>query len=204
MPGPATQEVERHYDAQAGQHASRAAALAARRSGPLYAYKRYANAAKRRMIMRYAGGAGATLVDLGCGRGGDLGKWREAGLRHVLALDLSAAQLDEARQREARDPPRRQPGTTISWRHGSMGAAGLSAELRRELPPAGADAVAAQFAVHYAFGTEAGAKALLAEAASLLRPGGVFFGIAPDADAIEAPPPHPLTPIFSSMGLSLF
>ena len=47
-------------------------------------------------------------------------------------------------------------------------------------------------------------EALLAEAASLLRPGGVFFGIAPDADAIEAPPPHPLTPIFSRMGLSLF
>ena len=41
---------ERHYDNQALQHESRSAALTARRSGPLYGYKRYANAVKRRLI----------------------------------------------------------------------------------------------------------------------------------------------------------
>jgi len=60
----------------------------------------------------------------------------------------------------------------------------LAAALRPRLPADGAAAVVSQFAVHYAFETEASASALLAQVAALLRPGGVFFGAAPDGDAI--------------------
>ena len=38
-------------------------------------------------------------MELGCGRGGDISKWRDAGVRRVVALDLSAEQLEEARRR---------------------------------------------------------------------------------------------------------
>jgi len=183
-------ERETHYDAQANDpQQSRAAALAKRKGGALYKYKLFANAVKRRMYGAYARGAPA-IVELGCGRGGDISKWRDARVRRVIALDLSSAQLDEARRREGQGGGRGGGGkgggggTQIEWRHASMLQPDLAASLRPRLPDDGAAAVVSQFAVHYAFESEASASALLAQVAALLRPGGVFFGAAPDGDAI--------------------
>ena len=140
---------------------SRSAALATRNQGALIAYKKHANAVKRRQIEQYAGGTNL-LVDLGCGRGGDINKWREARVRHVMALDLSAAQLDEARRRAGQDPSRHTASTTIDWHHLSM----LQPDLLQTLQPhlAGshaADAVTAQFAIQYAFSDEHTASRVL-------------------------------------------
>ncbi len=181
---------EQHYDAQADPTKSPAAALAVRRGGPLIRYKRWANSAKRRLINQYAGGA-SVLVDLGCGRGGDIGKWHEARVGQVLALDLSSAQLDEAAMRERQQRPRAgRPAARIVWRQRSMVQPDLAADLRPQLSQmganSGADAVAAMFALQYAFGSEAGADHLLSQVSALLRPRGIFFGTAPDADAIIA------------------
>ena len=177
----ADHDVERHYDAQANQSTSRAEAMQRRNAGALIKYKKHANAVKRRMIEQYASGA-PLLVDLGCGRGGDINKWREARIRNVVALDLSAQQLDEARRRENQDPSRRH--TDIAWLHKSMMAPDLLETLRPKLPAPAADAVAAQFAIQYAFGIESTASRVLGVASALLRDGGVFFGVAPDATAI--------------------
>jgi hypothetical protein len=73
-------------------------AMASRQASRLHAYRRYANAVKRHLIETHAAGA-RCLVDIGCGRGGDLGKWRHAGIRRVVATDLSEGRLDEARAR---------------------------------------------------------------------------------------------------------
>ena len=141
------------------------------------------------MYGAYARGAPA-IVELGCGRGGDISKWRDARVRRVIALDLSSAQLDEARRREGQGGGRGGGGkgggggTQIEWRHASMLQPDLAASLRPRLPDDGAAAVVSQFAVHYAFESGASASALLAQVAALLRPGGVFFGAAPDGDAI--------------------
>lgn len=154
--------------------------MSARRSGPLYGYKRYANAVKRRLIEQYAANA-ALLVDVGCGRGGDIDKWRGAGVRKVLALDLSGAQLEEARGREKQAGPVRRAACSIEFRQLSM----MEPDLATRLGVSGvADAAAAQFAIQYAFGSEAAASALLGQVAALLREGGVFFGTAPDGEAI--------------------
>jgi len=104
--------IEQHYDAQAAPAAGAAAggareALAARRSGVLFWYKLFANCVKRELITAFATDANC-LVDLGCGRGGDLAKWRGAHVRHVIAIDLSSAQLDEARVRAC--PPSGEQG----------------------------------------------------------------------------------------------
>eukprot|EP00962_Isochrysis_galbana_P043398 scaffold16508_cov108-Isochrysis_galbana.AAC.1 len=184
-----TSGVELHYDAQAGRHSSLGEALATRRSGVLYTYKRYANAVKRQLICKHAAGAGC-LVDIGCGRGGDIGKWRDAGVRRVVATDLSAAQLDEARGRERDGKGRGKGGggTQIVWRQQSMLDPKLASRLAPELEwagaSAGADAVAAMFCVQFCFGSERAAASLLRQVSGMLRPGGVFFGTAPDAAAV--------------------
>merc|ERR1719309_481447 len=30
-----------------------------------------------------------TVLDIGCGKGGDLQKWRKAGIRHLIATDIA-------------------------------------------------------------------------------------------------------------------
>ena len=70
------------------------------------------------MINTYARRADV-LVELGCGRGGDLSKWRDAGVHSVVALDLSASQLDDARGREHSGAKNTQ-NTRVEWVHGSV------------------------------------------------------------------------------------
>ena len=70
--------VESHYDGQANLSVPRGAYMQQRKSGPLIKYKEFANSVKRRMYAEYAQGV-SSLVDLACGRGGDISKWRDAG-----------------------------------------------------------------------------------------------------------------------------
>ena len=47
---------------------------------------------------RFAGDA-ESLLDLACGRGGDIWKWIDAGILHVKGVDLSPGEIAEARKR---------------------------------------------------------------------------------------------------------
>ena len=147
----ARSSVESHYDAQANLQVSRKAYMQQRREGPLIKYKEFANNVKRRMFKAYAHRA-ASLLDLGCGRGGDLSKWREAEVQRVLGMDLLADQLEDARRR-AKDGGARNT-TQLEWMQGSLVDHALEEKLRPKLPDAGgADAVAIMFAVQFAFRT---------------------------------------------------
>ena len=198
--------VETHYDHQANKQISRGQYMAHRKVGPLIKYKDFANKVKRRMFKQYAKNA-ASLIDLGCGRGGDISKWRDANAQHVLAMDLSAEQLDECRKRE-KSSGQSKSATRITWLQGSILDAELELKLRPLMPAAsqagGADAVAVMFAVQFAFSSPQHADQLLQTISSLLKPGGYFFGTAPDAGAIATavgaagslhlhPPDHPFS-----------
>jgi len=217
--------VQSHYNKQANLNKNQMQVMKQRKNGPLIKYKDFANSVKRRMYAEYAQGV-SSLVDLACGRGGDISKWRDAGAQNVIAMDLSAAQLEDARNREEGDGKGDAKGdgkgdvkgvsrggagagksTKIVWIQDSLLNAQLGAKLRPKLPDptAGADAVAIMFAVQFAFDSREHADALLRTISQLLRPGGVFFGTAPDGDAIRAqlgasnelrlaPPEHPPPP----------
>ena len=192
--------VESHYDNQANVNIGRGRFIKQRLAGPLIKYKEFANNVKRRMFKQYAAGA-PLLLDLGCGRGGDISKWRDAGVGRVLAMDLSADQLLEARKREqsggghssgkgkGKGKGRAGHGTVIEWMQGSLLDAMLEPTLRKVLSSTwqmgSADAVSIMFAVQFAFVSSQMADALMRTVARLLRPGGIFFGTAPDGDAIE-------------------
>ena len=84
--------------------------------------------------------ASPTLVDFGCGRGGDLRKWMAHGIAHVLALDPDEASVAEAKRRagEAGAPATYQfvvVEDTLAYLSG--------------LSPQSADVVSAMFSVHY-------------------------------------------------------
>jgi len=94
--------VQSHYNKQANLNKNQMQVMKQRKNGPLIKYKDFANSVKRRMYAEYAQGV-SSLVDLACGRGGDISKWRDAGAQNVIAMDLSAAQLEDARNREEGD-----------------------------------------------------------------------------------------------------
>jgi len=66
--------------------------------GPAIQLKKFHNDVKRELIKTFAGGA-RRLLDLGCGRGGDLHKWADAGIKHVVGVDLSPKEIEEAKRR---------------------------------------------------------------------------------------------------------
>jgi SAM-dependent methyltransferase len=98
----------------------------------------------------------------------------------VEALDLSAEMLAVARVREAElhaatDPTATAaaPPAPITWRHGAAEATGL--------PAAAYDLITLQFVCHEL--PQAATRAVLAEAARLLRPGGVIALVDQDPDS---------------------
>lgn len=131
------------------------------------------NHVKRALLHQFASGA-HDLLDLACGRGGDLHKWRALNIANVVGLDASAGSVAEARARLGQVTS---PCTYVFLKH----------DLR--LPWAGGDArfdvVTCMFALHYFFETEESARRILHTAARSLKPGGYFLGIVPDARQVN-------------------
>lgn len=81
-----------------------------------------------------------TLVDFGCGRGGDLKKWVAHGVGHVLAFDPDEASVEEAKRRaESIGAPPTYRFVAVEDTLGYLGG----------LPPQSADVVTAMFSLHY-------------------------------------------------------
>lgn len=156
--------VAGHYDDQAGVRRERS---------PLNLFH---NDAKRALLARFAP-RGGRLLDLACGRGGDVHKWTRLGVAVVKGLDCSARSVEEAR---ARFQAARGGGATRCEFE--------QVDLARAAWTDGAqyDVVTCMFALHYFFETEAAAKALFRTASQSLRPGGVFVGIVPDGLRVNA------------------
>lgn len=152
------------YDAKAMQAAT----------APRSQLQRFHNAVKRDLLVAHVPRGGA-LLDLACGRGGDLRKWAAGGLSYVRALDVSAESLREAGRRRAALCG---SDTTVEFEHADLRSAWHD-------PRRWYDAVSCMFALHYFFESEQTAQAVFETAARNLRPGGVFFGVVPDGQQIN-------------------
>ncbi|KAL3079772.1 hypothetical protein niasHS_014054 [Heterodera schachtii] len=107
---------------------------------------------------------GATVLDLCCGKGGDLRKWRVGAIREIVMTDIAEVSLNDARERFQRMRDR-----------------------RTGRPPFRAHFVPAdlcEFSLHYAFRSARCARQMLRNATDRLKPGGYFIGTVPDASAI--------------------
>jgi SAM-dependent methyltransferase len=116
--------------------------------------------------------------DSSAGAAGDAAPQESAGPLIVEGLDLSAEMLAVARVREAElpNPSESAAGSTlpaITWHHGAAEATGL--------PAAAYDLITLQFVCHEL--PQSATRAVLAEAARLLRPGGVIALVDQDPDS---------------------
>ena len=150
--------------------------MVSRQSGPLYKTKLFHNHVKTVLYERFTN-RGGSLIDIGCGKGGDLHKWEHLGIRTVLAVDVSPSYIQEARKRH---DSKRSMRTQVSFVQADAFKDVITAHDVRLY-----DAMSCMFCLHYASRDEASIHRAFQNASTFLKPGGVFFGVCADGDVIE-------------------
>eukprot|EP00873_Tetraselmis_striata_P007411 jgi/Tetstr1/427675/TSEL_017800.t1 len=172
-----------HYDNHSRATVSQQEAIAQRDGGVSLPLKRFHNTVKRQMINRFAYRVGR-LMDMACGRGGDLHKWADAEVGFVKGVDLSPGEIAEARTRyEGARQQREQRGqvcTNVEFEDTDQLGLGAFVDAQPY------DTVTCMFAIHYFFASESALKTFMRNVADNLKDGGYFFGTCPDGKRILA------------------
>ncbi|XP_075867708.1 mRNA cap guanine-N(7) methyltransferase [Nelusetta ayraudi] len=162
--------------------------LAARSRSRIFFMRNFNNWLKSVLIgeileqVREAGSHQVAVLDLGCGKGGDLLKWRRGNISHLVCADIAGVSVEQCQSRY--DDMRRRS-------HGSerlFSAQFITADCSKEVlaekladPGLTFDLCSCQFVYHYSFESLQQADMMLRNACERLRPGGFFIGTTPDA-----------------------
>lgn len=155
-----------------------------RESSPIIKLRHYNNAIKF-ILINNATRKGDRVLDLGCGKGGDLRKYTMADISYYVGIDISNASISEAMKRYTSSRAMFQV-TFITGDcfgrplHEVLSNARLKQPVRFPF-----DVVSMQFCMHYAFENEQKARQLLENVTTSLRPGGLFIGTIPSSDFIR-------------------
>ncbi|XGW19097.1 hypothetical protein V3C99_003146 [Haemonchus contortus] len=122
------------------------------------------------------------ILDLACGKGGDLRKWKIANVDSVVMADVAQVSLDQARERYSEMARTERNGLfPVDFVHADC----CKENLKEKIPgSAEFDLVSCQFALHYSFIDEESARTFLRNATENLREGGFLIGTLPDAERI--------------------
>lgn len=184
LPGPSSQPDNESHHRLIAQHysARRNCTVEEREASPIIHLKKLHNWIKAVLIGMHVR-RGNSVLDVACGKGGDLAKWQKAEVKQYVGVDVVESSLQQAWKRY----------TELKGVNGGFAAtficADCFAESMRALvaghaPLGGFDICSCQFALHYSWSSMARARAALANVAALLKPGGHFIGTMPDADVI--------------------
>ncbi|KAF2316983.1 hypothetical protein P3X46_022665 [Hevea brasiliensis] len=172
------QKVADHYSARTNQ------TLEEREASPIIHLKKLNNWIKSVLVQLYAR-RGDVVLDLACGKGGDLIKWDKAKIGYYVGIDIAEGSIEDCRTRYNGDADHHQRRRKSSFPArlicGDCYEVRLDKVLADDAP---FDICSCQFALHYSWSTEARARRALANVSALLRPGGIFIGTMPDANVI--------------------
>ncbi|XP_060100033.1 mRNA cap guanine-N7 methyltransferase [Heteronotia binoei] len=122
-----------------------------------------------------------TVLDLGCGKGGDLLKWRKGRISKLVCTDIADISVQQCKQRYMDMRNRRSNDRIFS-------AEFITADSTKELLSKKYndrnmcfDICSCQFVYHYSFETYEQADLMLKNACERLCPGGYFIGTTPDS-----------------------
>jgi len=125
------------------------------------------------------------VLDLGCGKGGDLTKWHKARVDRVVGVDIAGTSIEQAKDRYHEMKGRNRGRIFPAEFH----AVDCTKQRAREFykdPEIQFDLVSCQFAFHYCFESLPQAECMLRNASENLRKGGFFVGTTPDAHDLMA------------------
>ncbi|KAM5542557.1 hypothetical protein V8D89_003518 [Ganoderma adspersum] len=188
--------VVEHYNARPD------VGVAQRQESPIIGLKSFNNWVKSVLITKFAHPAFASspngrrgrgmrgrVLDMGCGKGGDLTKWAKANVAELVGLDIAAVSIEQAQARHTSSKGAR---FTASFFALDCYTHVLSDALPPNLLSTPFDVVSMQFCMHYAFESETKARTMLRNVSTWLRPGGIYIGTIPDAkmlmDQLDALP----------------
>ncbi|KAF9608052.1 hypothetical protein IFM89_005202 [Coptis chinensis] len=171
-------KVADHYSARTNQ------TLEEREASPIIHLKKLNNWIKSVLIQLFTR-RGDAVLDLACGKGGDLIKWDKAKVGYYVGIDIAEGSVEDCRTRYNGDADQNQRRKKFTFPArlfcGDCFQAGLDKALEDDAP---FDLCSCQFAMHYSWSTEARARQALANVSALLRPGGTFIGTMPNANVI--------------------
>jgi SAM-dependent methyltransferase len=130
--------------------------------------RQYHNLVKRQLIQS-ATQSGSSVLDVGCGFGGDLQKWTHAGVRTLDMCDPSAEALVEARSRASKMK------IVPNFFHGDI----LVCPTNKKY-----DIICYNFSLHYIFESYRLFKNSIRAIKDRLRTGGKLIGVIPDSESI--------------------
>lgn len=162
--------------------------LAARSRSRIFFMRNFNNWLKSVLIgeileqVRGVGSRQLCVLDLGCGKGGDLLKWRRGGISHLVCADLAEVSVEQCQIRYQDMKKKSHFNEKI------YSAEFITADCTKELlsekledPTLMFDICSCQFVYHYSFESEQKADMMLRNACEHLKPGGFFIGTTPDA-----------------------
>ncbi|XP_029919904.1 mRNA cap guanine-N(7) methyltransferase [Myripristis murdjan] len=175
-------EVARHYNSL------QEVGLAVRSQSRIFHMRNFNNWMKSVLIgevleqVRRRGQGQLAVLDLGCGKGGDLLKWKKGGISHLVCADIAAVSVEQCQIRYE-DMKRK------SHSHEKVFSAQfITADCTKEVlseklddPDLMFDVCSCQFVYHYSFESQPQAEMMLRNACERLKPGGFFIGTTPDA-----------------------
>lgn len=149
-----------------------------RRTSNIYGVRKFNNFIKSILIDHYSNPY-ETVLDLCCGKGGDIFKWLHAGIDGLIGVDIAEVSIEHARDRY------RNLKIKTFWVDFCVGNA-FKEPIEELVHPDAfpVDEVSCQFALHYSFADEASARMALSNVSRALKPGGRFIGTMPDSHHI--------------------
>ncbi|WVQ74535.1 hypothetical protein IAR50_004136 [Cryptococcus sp. DSM 104548] len=152
-----------------------------REFSPIIGLKKFNNWIKSVLIGKFAHRPRGKVLDVGCGKGGDLNKWKQARIALYVGIDLAEQSVEQAADRYQRLRNAFQGYFYAFDCFSNPLSDVLSPELQaRDLY----DNVTMQFCMHYAFESAAKARMMIENVSMYLRPGGVFIGTIPNSELL--------------------
>ncbi|KAF2364236.1 mRNA (guanine-N(7))-methyltransferase domain [Trinorchestia longiramus] len=124
------------------------------------------------------------VVDLGCGKGGDLLKWTKANIRHLVCVDIAETSVQQCKERYSYNKTKRFGGPTFTAEFIVADCTKVCFQSLLRDPTLKVHVVSCQFAFHYCFESLQQAETMVKNASSNLIPGGYFILTIPDANYI--------------------
>ncbi|XP_041823256.1 mRNA cap guanine-N7 methyltransferase [Melanotaenia boesemani] len=162
--------------------------LAARSQSRIFFMRNFNNWLKSVLIgeileqIRDSGHKQVSVLDLGCGKGGDLLKWRRGGISHLVCADIAGVSVEQCQSRYE-EMKRKSHANEKIFSAQFITADCSKEDLSEKLDNAELmfDICSCQFVYHYSFESEQKADMMLRNACERLKPGGFFIGTTPDA-----------------------
>lgn len=168
--------------------------LAERSKSRIFHMRNFNNWIKSALINEYLTKVKETLklgeplrvLDMCCGKGGDLLKWEKSAITHLICTDIAEVSIQqcEERYKSMADRHRNKFGKLFSAEFFACDSTLQRLREHYKDPSIELNVVSCQFAFHYCFESLKQAECMIQNAAECLRPGGYFIGTMPDANDI--------------------